>query len=138
MSGLLSHEKQASEVPLRQREDVSAHLRRKVLNSNHNIAKIVRSQLNGAPSNPGYEPREVAGVRSGPGDNLSGGLGLVGFQLDDLSLTDLAGDQVAVTEKEYGAHSMWAGFLTSAAANGADLFKMMDVSRHKSVDTLRG
>jgi hypothetical protein len=31
-----------------------------------------------------------------------------------------------------------SGFLTSAAARGASLFKMMDVSRHKSVDTLRG
>jgi formate dehydrogenase assembly factor FdhD len=28
--------------------------------------------------------------------------------------------------------------LTSAAANGASVFKMMDVSRHKSADTLRG
>jgi hypothetical protein len=28
-------------------------------------------------------------------------------------------------------------FLTSAAARGASLFKMMDVSRHKSVDVLR-
>jgi len=26
----------------------------------------------------------------------------------------------------------------SAAAKGASIFKMMDVSRHKSVDTLRG
>ena len=33
---------------------------------------------------------------------------------------------------------MRAGFLTSAAAKGANLFKMMDISRHKSVDTLRG
>jgi hypothetical protein len=31
-----------------------------------------------------------------------------------------------------------AGFLTSAAARGASIFKLMDVSRHKSVDTLRG
>ena len=31
-----------------------------------------------------------------------------------------------------------AGFLTSAAARGASIFKMMDVSRHRSVDTLRG
>ena len=30
------------------------------------------------------------------------------------------------------------GFLTSAAKRGASLFKMMDVSRHRSVDTLRG
>jgi hypothetical protein len=28
--------------------------------------------------------------------------------------------------------------ITSAAARGASIFKMMDVSRHRSVDTLRG
>jgi integrase len=38
----------------------------------------------------------------------------------------------------FGAHSLRAGFLTSAAAKGASVFKMMDVSRHRSVDTLRG
>ena len=38
----------------------------------------------------------------------------------------------------FAGHSLRAGFLTSAAAKGASLFKMMDVSRHKSVDTLRG
>jgi formate dehydrogenase assembly factor FdhD len=31
-----------------------------------------------------------------------------------------------------------SGFLTSAATRGASIFKMMDVSRHRSVDTLRG
>jgi hypothetical protein len=31
-----------------------------------------------------------------------------------------------------------AGFLTSAAKRGASIFKMMDQSRHKSIDTLRG
>jgi hypothetical protein len=30
------------------------------------------------------------------------------------------------------------GDLTSAAANGASIFKMMDQSGYKSVDTLRG
>jgi hypothetical protein len=35
-------------------------------------------------------------------------------------------------------HSLRAGFLTSAAKRGASIFKMMDVSRHRSVDTLRG
>ena len=38
----------------------------------------------------------------------------------------------------FSGHSLRSGFLTSAAACGASLFKMMDVSRHKSVDTLRG
>jgi site-specific recombinase XerD len=38
----------------------------------------------------------------------------------------------------FAGHSLRSGFLTSAAKRGASLFKMMDVSRHKSVDTLRG
>jgi site-specific recombinase XerD len=39
---------------------------------------------------------------------------------------------------DFSGHSLRSGFLTSAAAHGASIFKMMDVSRHKSVDTLRG
>jgi hypothetical protein len=33
---------------------------------------------------------------------------------------------------------MRAGFLTGAAKRGASIFKMMDQSRHRSVETLRG
>jgi site-specific recombinase XerD len=39
---------------------------------------------------------------------------------------------------DFSGHSLRAGFLTTAAANGASIFKMMDVSRHRSVDSLRG
>jgi site-specific recombinase XerD len=39
---------------------------------------------------------------------------------------------------QFAGHSLRAGFLTSAAKRGASIFKMMDVSRHRSVDTLRG
>ena len=39
---------------------------------------------------------------------------------------------------EYAGHSLRAGFLTTAAEHGANIFKMMEVSRHRSVDTLRG
>jgi site-specific recombinase XerD len=40
---------------------------------------------------------------------------------------------------QFRAHSsMRAGFATSSAARGANLFKIMNVTRHKSVDTLRG
>jgi site-specific recombinase XerD len=38
----------------------------------------------------------------------------------------------------FSGHSLRSGFLTSAAARGASIFKMMDSSRHKSLDTLRG
>jgi site-specific recombinase XerD len=45
---------------------------------------------------------------------------------------------VGLDDRTFSGHSLRSGFLTSAAANGASIFKMMDVSRHKSVDTLRG
>lgn len=38
----------------------------------------------------------------------------------------------------FSAHSLRAGFLTSAAAKGANIFKMRDVSGHRSMDTLQG
>jgi site-specific recombinase XerD len=38
----------------------------------------------------------------------------------------------------FSGHSLRAGFCTSAAEHGASVWKMMDVSRHKSVNTLRG
>ena len=38
----------------------------------------------------------------------------------------------------FAGHSLRAGFLTSGAERGASIFKLMEVSRHRSVDTLRG
>ena len=38
----------------------------------------------------------------------------------------------------YSGHSLRAGFLTSAAEAGASVFKLAEVNRHKSLDTLRG
>jgi site-specific recombinase XerD len=38
----------------------------------------------------------------------------------------------------YAGHSLRSGFLTSAAESGASIVKMIEVSRHKSVDVLRG
>jgi hypothetical protein len=39
---------------------------------------------------------------------------------------------------DFSGHSLRSGFLTSAAARGASVFKLVEVSRHKSVDTLCG
>jgi site-specific recombinase XerD len=39
---------------------------------------------------------------------------------------------------QFGGHSLRAGFLTSAAEAGASIFKMVEVSRHRSIETLRG
>jgi site-specific recombinase XerD len=39
---------------------------------------------------------------------------------------------------DFAGHSLRAGFLTSAAEAGASIIKMCEVSRHKSIDVLRG
>lgn len=38
----------------------------------------------------------------------------------------------------FAGHSLRSGFLTTAAEHGATLLKMVEVSRHRSLDTLRG
>src|ERR1700730_8323539 len=47
-------------------------------------------------------------------------------------------ERLRLDPTQFAGHSLRPGFLTSAAARGASIFKMMDVSRHRSVDTLRG
>jgi hypothetical protein len=46
--------------------------------------------------------------------------------------------RVGLDPASFAGHSLRSGFLTSAAEHGASVFKMMEVSRHRSVDTLRG
>jgi integrase len=45
--------------------------------------------------------------------------------------------RVGLEPSEFSAHSLRAGFITSAAARGASIFKLADQSRHKSMDVLR-
>ena len=46
--------------------------------------------------------------------------------------------KIGLDPKEFSGHSLRSGFLTSAAMNGASIFKMMGISRHKSIQTLKG
>ena len=46
--------------------------------------------------------------------------------------------RIGLDAEQFSAHSLRAGFITSAAKSGAGLFKIMDVSRHRSVETVRG
>ena len=39
---------------------------------------------------------------------------------------------------EFGGHSLRSGFLTAAAVQGASIWKMREVSRHRSLQTLQG
>lgn len=40
--------------------------------------------------------------------------------------------------KDYSGHSLRSGFITSCATAGADLFKLMEISRHKKPETVIG
>jgi site-specific recombinase XerD len=84
----------------------------------------------------------AAGIASGAlfrSVNKAGGVS--NARLTDRSVANIVkamAGSVGLDHSTFSGHSLRSGFLTSAAANGASIFKMMDVSRHKSVDTLRG
>src|SRR5262249_27318963 len=64
-----------------------------------------------------------------------------GRRLSDRAIAELVktyARRAGLKATDFSGHSLRSGFLTSAAARGASIFKMIDVSRHKSVDTLRG
>ena len=73
--------------------------------------------------------------------NAGRGWTSLGDRLTDQSVADIVkahAERVGLDPELFAGHSLRAGFLTSAANRGASIFKMMDVSRHRSVDTLRG
>ena len=65
--------------------------------------------------------------------------GRVGSALTDQSVSLIVKRRVKAAgyaAADFAAHSLRAGFLTSAAAAGASIWKMREVSRHKSVQVL--
>jgi hypothetical protein len=85
--------------------------------------------------------RAAAGITSGPLFCSIRKGGKVGARLCGQSVAEIvkaAPKRNALDPALYAAHSLRSGFLTSAAKRGASIFKMMDQSRHRSVDTLRG
>jgi len=85
---------------------------------------------------------DAAGIEKGPIFRSINRAGRVsGERLTDRSVANIVKDyagRAGFDPSSFSGHSLRSGFLTSAAAKGASIFKMMDVSRHKSVDTLRG
>lgn len=85
---------------------------------------------------------DAAGISTGPVFRAVA----KGGRVMPLALTDRS---VAAVVKRYvsaagldpalfAEHSLRAGFLTSAAEANASMIKMMEVSRHKSIDAMRG
>jgi integrase len=85
---------------------------------------------------------EVAGITTGPVFcPIAKGGRLQNCRLTDRSVAKIVKVHAAragLDPAKFAGHSLRSGFLTSAAARGASIFKMADQSRHKSMDTLRG
>jgi site-specific recombinase XerD len=85
---------------------------------------------------------DAAGIEAGPILRPINKAGTVAAErLTDRSVANIVkayAELAGFDATTFSGHSLRSGFLTSAAAKGASIFKMMDVSRHKSVDTLRG
>ena len=85
---------------------------------------------------------DAAGIEAGPIFRPINKAGTVAAErLTDQSVAKIVkayAERAGFDPTVFSGHSLRSGFLTSAAGNGASIFKMMDVSRHKSVDTLRG
>ncbi len=85
--------------------------------------------------------RNVAGITTGPLFRSIRKGGRLGDRLTDQSVGDIVkahAARVGLDPASFVGHSLRSGFLTSAAKRGASVFKMMDQSRHRSIDTLRG
>jgi site-specific recombinase XerD len=85
---------------------------------------------------------DAVGIETGPIFRPINKAGTVAAgRLTDRSVANIVkayAERAGFDASTFSGHSLRSGFLTSAAAKGASIFKMMDVSRHKSVDTLRG
>jgi integrase len=85
--------------------------------------------------------QQAAGLSEGPLFRAVAKGGRLGpKRLTDKSVCDLVkayAGRLGLKAADFGAHSLRAGFLTSAARRGASVFKMRDVSRHKSMDVLQ-
>jgi site-specific recombinase XerD len=84
----------------------------------------------------------AAGITEGPVFRpVFKGQRVQGVPLSDRSVAIILkryAKRVGLDPATYAGHSLRSGFLTSGAEAGASIFKMMEVSRHVSVDTLRG
>jgi site-specific recombinase XerD len=84
---------------------------------------------------------EAAGITSGALFRAVKKGGRVAGRLSDQWVADIVkayAERVGLEPALPAGHSLRAGFITSAAKRGASIFKMMDVSRHRSIETLRG
>lgn len=82
-----------------------------------------------------------AGIVSGSVFRSIGKTGRLGKRLSEKSVALIVKQyalKAGLDPDYFAGHSLRAGFLTTAAEKGATLLKMVEVSRHRSLDTVRG
>lgn len=83
---------------------------------------------------------QAAGIDAGPVFRSVRKGGALGGRLSAHSVAEIVKDRAGAAgldPETMSGHSLRAGFVTSALESGADVLKVMDVTRHRSVDTLR-
>lgn len=82
---------------------------------------------------------DISGIQSGYILQTMGVGSTTGRKLDagDVArIVKLYARRIGLDPTEYSGHSLRAGFVTTAAANGARLEKIMDITRHRSSSTV--
>ncbi|MGI4795083.1 MAG: site-specific integrase [Janthinobacterium lividum] len=83
----------------------------------------------------------AARIKEGPLFRLIDRHGTIGAGLSAQSVALIVkqhAEAAGLDPREFAGHSLRAGFLTSAAEASADVLRMMEVSRHKRVETVQG
>jgi integrase len=85
---------------------------------------------------------DAAGISGGPLFRRVSRTGrALPYRLTDSAVAVIVKDyarRAGLRAGDFAGHSLRAGFLTSGAEGGASVFKLMEVSRHRSVDVLAG
>jgi site-specific recombinase XerD len=85
---------------------------------------------------------QAAAITTGPVLRRVRKGGCVGHEaLSDRAVADIVkayAERAGFDAQAFSGHSLRAGFLTSAAEAGAGVLKLVEVSRHRSLDTVRG
>ena len=98
-----------------------------------NDLTLIHTELPGLLSRAGGG--DPAWLSAPPG---RGGADVAGSGLSAARIVKRYARRVGLDPASYAGHSLRSGFLTSAAESGASIWKLSEVSRHKSLDTLRG
>jgi site-specific recombinase XerD len=83
------------------------------------------------PADPQAVARHISTIAT---DGLS--VSSIGRRLAGIAYAHKLAKEAGLDPAEFGGHSLRAGFATSAAEIGASILKIMETTRHKSVDVL--